>query len=237
MPKVSFVCPTQNRIEWLPLAIQSLMTQTEPDIEIVIVNDGSTDGTKEFLDSWATQDKRVKVIHNEEPQGAGPSRNIGAAAATSDVIGVCDDDDVYIDTRAAEIVKWFEKHPESELVTFPYVAINYFEEVLESFPGKPFDLDGYMTDGGVNYYCNPAAAYRRKSAEQMGGYPKETETMTDDYQFLKNWIGAGKKVDFCGNDGGGYIPFATMHRILPKSMMAKLRGFDSSWLKKKEITV
>lgn len=234
MPKVSFVCPTHNRIEWLPLAIESLMTQTEPDIEIIIVNDASDDGTRGFLDAWATKDPRVKLIHNAEKMGAGPSRNIGANAATSDIIAVCDDDDVYIDTRAAEIVKWFDAHPESELVNFPYVAINYFEEVTESFPGEPFDHETFEADGGVNYYCNPAAAYRKKSAGEMGGYPKEKEGLTDDYQFLKNWIAAGKKVDFCGNDGKGCIPFATMHRILPNSMMSKIRGFDSAWLKKKE---
>jgi hypothetical protein len=68
----------------------------------------------------------------------------------------------------------------------------------------------------------------------MGGYPRENKTMTDDYQFLKQWVKSGRKVDFCGNDGAGNIPFTTMHRVLPNSMMAKHRGWDENWLKKRK---
>ena len=54
-----------------------------------IVNDGSNDGTKEFLDSWAKPLKRVKIIHNEKNIGAGPSRNKGMRIADAEIIGVC----------------------------------------------------------------------------------------------------------------------------------------------------
>lgn len=234
MPKVSFVCPTKNRIAWLPLAIQSLLSQSEKDIEIVVVNDASSDGTREFLDDWAVRDPRVKVIHNEQSIGAGLSRNLGAEVATSDIIGVCDDDDVYLNTRAELTLKWFAENPESELVNFPYLSCDYFDEPIEPFRGMPFDHDGLKKDGTVNYFCNPTAAYKRKAAREMGGYPREKEGVTDDYQFITNWVQAGKKIDFCGNDGNDNVPFVTLHRILPNSMMAKLRGFDSKWLKKKE---
>lgn len=232
MPKCSFVTPTHNRIEWLPICLQSLLSQTEQDIEIIIVNDASTDGTKEFLDEWAVKDPRVKVIHNETSQKAGGSRNIGAAAATSDIIIPFDDDDVAINTKAEDVLKWFASHPESELVNFPYVSIDYFENVLEVFHGQPFDHEGFKKDGGVSYFCNPASAHKKKSADEIGGYPTEKEGITDDYQFLQNWIAAGKKVDFCGDNGKGELPLATMHRILPDSMMAKLRGFDPRWIRK-----
>ena len=130
MPKVSFVIPTHNRIEWLPLCLQSLMSQSEQDIEILVVNDGSTDGTKDFLDTWALKQPLIRVIHIEKSLGAGASRNIGAEAALSPIIAVCDDDDVYINTRAADIVRWFDKNPDSNLVNFPYVSINYFDEIF-----------------------------------------------------------------------------------------------------------
>lgn len=234
MPKLSFVCPTRNRIAWMPLALQSLLSQSEYDIEIIMVNDASDDGTKEFLDEWALKDPRVKVIHNEKHMGAGYSRNLGAAAATSELIGVCDDDDVNINTRAEETLKWFYRNPMSELVNFPYVTIDYFERIVESHHGMPFDHDAFKKDGGINYFCNPTAAYRRSAGVEMGGYPSEKEGITDDYQFIQNWVKAGKKVDFCGDNGKGEVPFVTMHRILPTSIMSKIRGFDPRWLKQKE---
>lgn len=229
MPKVSFVIPTYNRIEWFCMAIDSLLAQTEQDIEIVVVNDASDDGTKEVIDEWYAKNSRIKIIHNEEHKGAGTSRNIGADAASSDIIAVCDDDDVYINTRAEDIIGWFSRNPNSELVNFPYVSINYFNEIREPFNGSKFDHDGFLKDGGINFFCNPSAAYKKNSAYEMGGYPSEKKGMTDDYQFITNWVNSGKKVDFCGDNGKGEIPYATMHRILPKSIMSDIRGFNPEW--------
>lgn len=233
MPKISFVVPTYNSIAWLPLCINSLLAQTVEDIEVVIVNDGSTDGTKEFLDDYYGDNPRVKIIHNEKNMGAGYSRNFGASMASSEIIGVADADDVYINEHAQNILNWFEKHPKSELVNFPYVTIDYFENVVEAHRGQPFDHEGHLKDGGVNYFCNPSSAYKKSVMAEVGGYEVEKEGITDDMQMIQKWVKAGKKVDFCGNDGSDNVPFGVMHRILPNSMMAKLRGFDPRWIRKK----
>jgi glycosyltransferase involved in cell wall biosynthesis len=224
MPKLSFVLPTHNRIEWMPECLQSLLEQTEKDIEIIVVNDASTDGTKEFLDEWAVKDQRVKVIHNDKSMGGGVSRNIGAEASTSEIIAVCDDDDVYPNDRAEATLRWFSEHPESEMVNFPYVRIGYFREILETFWGGEFDTDAFKKDGTVSYFCNPSAAYKKSAAHEIGGYCPEKEGMTDDIQFVKNWIAAGKKIDFDKRI------FGVMHRVLPESMMAKQRGFRPEWV-------
>lgn len=224
MPKISFVLPTHNRLEFVGECIQSLLEQTEPDIELIVVNDNSTDGTKEFLDEWAVQDPRVKVIHNAENLGAGRSRNIGTEQASSEIVAVCDDDDAYPPDRAEVTLRWFQEHPESELVNFPYIRIGYFGEHLETFTGSEFDEKTFKENGSVNYFCNPSVAFKKVSALAMGGYPSETKNMTDDVQFVKNWIDAGKKIDF---DNRAY---ACLHRVLPNSMMAKMRGFNPAWV-------
>jgi glycosyltransferase involved in cell wall biosynthesis len=201
-----------------------LMDQTEKDIEIIVVNDNSTDGTKEFLDEWAVKDPRVKVIHNEENQGAGRSRNLGTAVASSEIIAVCDDDDFYPDDRAEITLRWFKEHPESELVNFPYIRVGYFGEHLENFYGSQFDHEGFKKEGKVSYFCNPSAAYKAYAVLEMGGYPSETKDMTDDVQFIRNWVEAGKKVDFDNR------AFACLHRVLPSSMMVRHRGFNPAWV-------
>lgn len=223
MPKISFILPTRNRLEWVGECIQSLLDQSEKDIEIIVVNDASNDGTKEFLDEWATQDPRVKVVHNEKQLGGGISRNLGASLATSEIIAQADDDDVYPHDRAEATLKWFAKHPKSELVNFPYVRIDYFGNVMETFWGAEFDHDAFKEKGLVSYFCNPSVAYKKSSGDEVGGYGEEKEGLTDDIQFVKKWVDAGKKIDFDNSI------FGVMHRVLPHSMMSKQRGFKPEW--------
>ena len=231
MPKISAVIPTYNCIAWLPMCIGSLLSQTEQDMEVIVINDGSTDGTMEFLDDYYGKNERVKIVHNAKNSGAGYSRNLGAMLASSDIILVADADDCYINTHAEMILKWFKENPESELVNFPYVTIDYFEKIVEAHKGEPFDHELHLKDGGVNYFCNPACAYKKDAMNSIGGYEVEKQGITDDMQMIQKWVKAGKKVDFCGNDGNGNVPFGVMHRILPNSMMAKQRGFKPEWLK------
>jgi glycosyltransferase involved in cell wall biosynthesis len=225
-PKISFVMPTHNRIEWMPACLQSLMDQTEKDIEIIVVNDNSTDGTREFLDEFSKIDERIKVIHNETNQGGGRSRNIGMEAATAAIVCVCDDDDSYPEDRAEITLQWFNENPTSELVNFPYIRVGYFDEQLEHFFGGDFDHDAFKKDGTVSYFCNPSVAFKKASVVEVGGYPAETKELTDDIQFVKNWIGAGKKIDFDKR------AFACLHRVLPNSMMVKNRGWNPDWVTK-----
>lgn len=224
MAKVSFVLPTHNRIAWMPRCLQTLIEQTEKDIEIIVVNDNSDDGTKEFLDEFSKKDSRIVVIHNQENLGAGKSRNIGMDRASSPIVCVCDDDDEYPEDRAEITIRWFSEHPESELVQFPYIRIGYFGEHLEMFWGAEFDYEAFKRDGSVNYFSNPTVAYKVKSAKEMGGYPSETKEMTDDSQFVKNWINAGKKIDFDKR------AFGCLHRVLPNSMMVQHRGWSPKWV-------
>lgn len=226
-PKLSFVMPTRNRIEWIGESLQSLLTQTiVKDCEIIVVNDASDDGTKEFLDDWASQFPEVKIIHNEKQMGGGRSRNIGMETAQADIIGVCDDDDVNNVDRAELILEHFKLNPKSELVNFPYQSIGYYNEKVEEFPGQPFDEDAYKAGKDV-YFSNPTVAFLKKSAQEIGGYEPENDKETDDIQFLRKWVTAGKKVDY----QPGYCVVG--HRNLPGSMMTKHRGWSPEWVEAK----
>lgn len=226
-PKISYVLPTYNRVAWVGECIQSLLSQTVQEVEVVVVDDGSTDGTKELLDWFTERDKRVKVIVNEKNQGAGRSRNIGNAAATSDLLGVCDSDDCYPMTRTEETLKFFEAHKDqSVMMTAPYARINYFGEQIQDFNGEDFDEKEFKETGRVNFFCHPASAYRKKDIDEIGGYKPETAEKTDDYQLVKDWIGAGKKIALCKGQ------FLCAHRVLPKSIMANQRGWRPEWAKK-----
>ena len=219
-PLLSFVLPTKNRIEWVGECLMSLLAQTEPNIEIVVIDDGSNDGTREFLDNWAVKDPRVTIVHHAKSIGAGPSRNEGTKIAKADIIAVCDDDDIYPDERAAITIEWFKNNPNSKLVNFPYIQVGYCNESIREFKGQEFDHEAFQKNGVVSYFSNPSCAYRKEDFEKMGGYVKEEKSATDDFQFIANWVKTGNKINFDKRY------FLCYHRVLPDSMMVGMRGFD-----------
>ena len=79
MIKVSVIVPVYNVKHYLDRCIQSVLHQTLKDMEIILVNDGSTDGSGELADVLATTDSRIKVIHQEN-HGLSVARNVGIHA-------------------------------------------------------------------------------------------------------------------------------------------------------------
>ncbi|MDR2067658.1 MAG: glycosyltransferase [Holosporaceae bacterium] len=91
-PKVSVVVPVYNAAELLPRCLDSLVNQTLENIEIICVNDGSTDGSCEILEKYSTKDSRITVLHQEN-LGQGAARNVGMNAASGEYLGFVDADD------------------------------------------------------------------------------------------------------------------------------------------------
>lgn len=96
LPMISVVIPTHNRRERLVRAIASVYAQTWPNIEIVVVDDASSDDTPAYLEGLALKDQRVRVVRNKFALGGGGARNRGIAEATGAYIAFLDDDDVWV---------------------------------------------------------------------------------------------------------------------------------------------
>ncbi len=107
-PLISVYLPTHNRLELLVRAVQSVLAQTWTNFELVIVNDGSTDGTYEYLDGLAKQEDRIIVIHNEQALGACISRNLAIEKASGTLITGLDDDDEFLPNRLEALVKAYK---------------------------------------------------------------------------------------------------------------------------------
>ncbi|MCP2264684.1 glycosyltransferase family 2 protein [Promicromonospora thailandica] len=93
-PRVSVVLPTYNREAVLPTAIATVLDQTVPVHELLVVDDGSTDGTAAVVDRIAGHDPRVRYLHQPN-SGASAARNRGIAEASGDVIAFQDSDDLW----------------------------------------------------------------------------------------------------------------------------------------------
>lgn len=93
MPEISVVLPTHNRSSWLQLALASVLAQRNVDLEVIVVDDASTDDTAEAVRSL--DDARVRLLQHETPRGVAASRNHGAAEAHGDWVAFIDDDDLW----------------------------------------------------------------------------------------------------------------------------------------------
>ena len=100
MPKVSVIVPVYNVENYIKKCLASLINQTLKDIEIIIVNDGSTDNSKTIIDDYAKNDNRI-IVCEKENGGLSDARNYGLKYATSEYVAFLDSDD-YVDTTIYE---------------------------------------------------------------------------------------------------------------------------------------
>ena len=116
MCKVSVVMPAYNCARFIGEAMTSVLSQTETDLELIVINDGSTDATLEIVKSIATTDSRVRVL--SQPNSGKPSiaRNRGLEQAAGEFICFLDGDDVYRSRKIQEGLEVFRKHPSIQLV-------------------------------------------------------------------------------------------------------------------------
>lgn len=115
-PKVSFIVPVYNTQEFLPRCLDSLLGQTCPDIETIVVNDGSPDGSAAIIAEYARKDSRVRAV--EKPNGGlSSARNAGMDVAHGDIIDFVDSDD-YVELNLAEFLVDTFAREQPEIVVF-----------------------------------------------------------------------------------------------------------------------
>lgn len=108
-PRVSVVLPVHNRREKLELSVNSILGQSFEDLELLVVDDGSTDGASDWLHSQ--EDPRLLVHVLPAKTGGGVARNVGLTAARGDYIAVMDSDDVAYPQRLEKQVAFFQANP------------------------------------------------------------------------------------------------------------------------------
>lgn len=113
-PKITLIVPVYNVEKWLPQCMDSLVGQTLKDIEILCVNDGATDNSLKILESYAAQDKRIRII-SQKNAGQGAARNRGIREAKGTYVAFVDSDD-WLDLAYCEKMYEAACNADAELV-------------------------------------------------------------------------------------------------------------------------
>ncbi len=165
--RVSIVTPTYNRPRWLPDAIQSVLAQTYPDIELIVVNDGSTDNTEEVLEPYMD---RIVYIYRENG-GQGAALNTGITAATGEYICRVDDDDLYMPEKVELQVEMFQQNPQLGLVAGDGYIIDSEGEITDTKKVPDYSRHGaFLRLLQHCIFCQPTVMVRRECFDKVGLY-------------------------------------------------------------------
>ena len=127
-PRVSVIIPTYNRADLLPRAVQSVLDQDFTDLELLVVDDGSTDHTGEIVQSMRDQDSRVWYLRIAENRGIGYARNFGLRNAKGDFIAWIDSDDVWLPGTLQEKVRILETYADIDILFTDFLNINLIND-------------------------------------------------------------------------------------------------------------
>ncbi len=169
--KISVIIPAYNARRFIGEAIESVLSQTVPAHEVIVVDDGSTDGTAEFVREH--YGKLVRVIHQEN-KGVGAARNIGIKAATGDVFQFLDADDLLLPNKFEVQLDFWQRNPEFDIVYCDHV---YFRdgEMPSSFPPARALPQGNLTEFATQ--SAPSAIHSflvpRHVIETVGGFDED----------------------------------------------------------------
>lgn len=158
MTKVSIIVPTYNCAKYIPEAVESILSQSFKDYEIIVVDDGSTDNTKDVLSPYLEKGL-IKYIYQEN-QGPGAARNTGINQAQGKYISFLDSDDVLLENSLLKRVDFLEKYSDLDMVFSDYIyetknsrnsrlqELNFTKFVKEAIEAKE---DGCLIFNAVFY--------------------------------------------------------------------------------------
>jgi glycosyltransferase involved in cell wall biosynthesis len=185
VPAVSVLLPVHNGASYLEDAVASILRQTLPDFELLVINDGSTDGTASILRNCA--DSRLTVIENERNLGLIPSLNTGLAAARGEFVARMDADDIAYPHRLQRQVDFLREFPQVGLCGTWFQMFGAGRPKVVRPPTQPEDLAARL------FYesplAHPSVMFRRALFADHGLQYSLDYPHAEDYEL---WVRAGE---------------------------------------------
>ncbi len=194
MATINVLMAVYNVEPYVAEALQSIQSQTFSDIEIVVVDDGSTDGTPRIVEQIAATDRRIKVVSSPRNQGLSSALNLGLTYCHAPFIARMDGDDIALPTRLEKQLRFLEADPDIALVGCATRAI---DQSGYPIPGlgisrKPITDKEIARTLLLASPCSHIWLARRQVYDALSGY-REIE-VAEDYDFLLRAITAGFRI-------------------------------------------
>ena len=190
-PKVSVILPVYNGALTIERAMRSVLGQTFQDFEILVINDGSRDGTQRVVEEIAIQDGRIILLNQEKNFGLQVSLNVGITRARGAYIARIDADDAWGDPeKLVRQVQFMDEHPNHVLLGTNAIVVDEGDQEL-------FRVENPQTDAEIrhcllarNVFLHSSVMIRNSALSKTGGYDESAASKhIEDYDL---WLRLGR---------------------------------------------
>ena len=166
--KLTVILPVYNAMPYLPEAVESILRQKYADFTFIIVNDGSTDGSRNYLEGL--HDPRLVLIHQSNA-GQGTARNAAVSRCKSEYVALMDADDISLPDRFLHQVEYLDSHSDVVMLgtQFEILAGRAIQRALKA-PIEHRQIESRLLQGQAGL-CNPTLMFRTAAVIACGGYP------------------------------------------------------------------
>ena len=188
-PRISIITPSYNQVAFIEQTILSILNQDYPDLEYIVMDGGSTDGTLEILKKYS---ERLTWI-SEPDRGQSHALNKGFRMATGEVLAFLNSDDLYEPGALIKVGHYFAEHPETTWLTGRCRIIDHdgkeIRKAVTAYKNFWLKVGGYRILQILNFISQPATFWRREVIEQVG-LMDERLYYTMDYDY---WLRIGQR--------------------------------------------
>lgn len=224
MELVSAIITTHGRLNLFKKALKSAEMQTYPNMEIIVIDDCSADGTKEWMQTEYHGKAQYIYIEKSESKGGNHARNVGIGIAKGRYIAFLDDDDIWMPEKISKQVEIFEVKPEVVLVYCGHVRVFDTGERLVQIPreGTWGDLSHKIFTN--IFFTTSMMMIRKNILDEVGGFDEK----------LKFWQDVDLAIRVCQKGNVGCIPEPLMELLCstssndPTRLSAKMNGWMDS---------
>jgi glycosyltransferase involved in cell wall biosynthesis len=201
--KISIVTLSFNQRAYLQEAMDSVLSQGYPDLEYIVVDPGSSDGSRELISGYGD---RIRLAIFEPDSGAADGLNKGFACATGDIYGFLNADDLLFPGALNRVAEFFEAHPECDMAMGNGYVIDGAGRKLRHIKARDFTVRRYLY-GGTSW-MQQSTFFRREMYIRSSKFNLQNRTCWDGELFV-NMAKVGATVGYVNADLSGFRMYAT----------------------------
>jgi glycosyltransferase involved in cell wall biosynthesis len=196
--------PSYDYARYLPFAIKSVLSQSYSDLELIIVDDCSTDGSREIAEEWKRVDDRVVTVYHDKNRGLAAARNSGLAVSSGELVAFCDSDDIWLEDKLKIQIDAFKMIPEVGILHSDSAIIDWHGDLTGELFSGFYHRKGQLLSGILfeelcqrNFLCVPTVILRREAIRFAGGFEVSLRSLED----WVCWTKISSKFSFSYFDG------------------------------------
>jgi glycosyltransferase involved in cell wall biosynthesis len=186
-PAVAVLCAVHNGEDFLDEMVESIRAQTLDDLELIIVDDASTDSTPDVLARFAAKDPRIRVICNDRQLGRAAARNVALAAVRAPLMVVHDADDLSRPERLEKQKAYMDGHADVAVLAAPLTMVDEGGSFVANKPIADTAEEIRRQMRQRNCFSHCAGMFRTAAVREIGGY-REGFTYVEDFDMLSRLV-------------------------------------------------